>query len=60
MFVIVYLAISLLVVYIDSIACLAVEHKFNWKVSVVSALLWPVTCPIVIYTVTKHQKENKQ
>lgn len=57
---IVYLAISLLVVYVDSVACLAVEHPFKLKVSLVSALFWPVTCPLVIYAVNKHQKEVKK
>jgi hypothetical protein len=55
---IVYLAISLLVVYIDSVACLAVEHNFNWKVSLISALVWPISCIVVIYKVTEHQKDK--
>ena len=57
MFFILYLAISLIVVYIDSVACLAVEHKFNFKFSIVSALLWPITCVLVIYKVIEHQKD---
>lgn len=60
MFFIIYLAISLLVVYIDSVACLAVEHKFSFKLSVISALLWPVTCPLVIYKVIEHQKQSTE
>lgn len=61
MLVILYFTITLLVVYIDSVACLAVEHKFNFKLSIVSALLWPITCVLVVYKVIEHQKdlENK-
>lgn len=61
MLILIYLTVALLVVYIDSVACLAIEHKFNFKLSIVSALLWPITCLLVIYKVIEHQKdlENK-
>lgn len=58
---ILYFTVTLLVIYIDSVACLAVEHKFKLKVSLVSAIAWPITCLYVIYKVMEYQKdlENK-
>jgi hypothetical protein len=43
-----YLAIALLAMAIDGIACVIVQRKFNVLSSTVMALCWPVILPTVI------------
>lgn len=57
MFVLFMLIIALVVLYIDALICLAVKHKFNWKLSVISAIFWPITLIVVIASIVKETKD---
>lgn len=57
MFVLFMLIIALVVLYIDALICLAVKHKFNWKLSVISAIFWPITLVVVITAIVKETKD---
>jgi len=52
-----YICMMLVTTYVDALACVACKHKYNLQGSLLSAVFWPVSLPIVIYAVIKETKE---
>jgi len=57
MFILTMLIVTLIVVYIDALVCLSAKHKYNWKASVLSAIFWPITVPIVVVSIVKETRK---
>jgi ABC-type transport system involved in cytochrome c biogenesis permease component len=52
-----YVSVILVTTYVDALACVVCRHKYSLEGSLLSAIFWPVTLPIVIYAVVKETKE---
>lgn len=53
-----YISTAMLAVMIDAIACHISKKRFNLVGAAVVALFWPITIPIVLHQIIKHQDEG--
>lgn len=53
-----YLVVALIVCYVDSVAYLVSEVKFNMGKSIAFSLAWPIMVPLIIYATSKITEGN--
>jgi len=56
MFIILYLTISLVVLYTEARDCYITKRKFEIGSEMLFSFTWPLSLPLAVYTIWKEQK----
>lgn len=59
MFALFCLSITLIVVFVDAMCCVALERQFVWQNSILFALFWPITVILFIIAAARYEGDEK-